>query len=292
MQRKRLFRFVVIIVVGVVAAYLWLCWLLSAIYLSPGRSEAGPAPAGLQDAAFESGGFRVPAWVSPNVETASLVYVLAHGYGGNRARWEPEMRSLERAGFGSIAPAMPGQDASPEPRVGFGITEARTLVDAVKWVRAHHHGPVKIVLMGVSMGGAACWLASEKDPSVDGIITEGAYAEFPAAMSQFFNRRIPLGAILLRPVIWMTTWRSGVKPADIMPVRAAAKWLGRPALVIQAGADDLILRHQANELEKASGAQFWMVPGASHANASGTDPIGYERRTLEFGQSLVMRGAP
>jgi hypothetical protein len=197
------------------------------------------------------------------------------------------MESLQKAGFGAMVPAMPGQDQSPEPNVGFGVSEARTIVDAVKWVRANHPGPVKIVLMGVSMGGAATWLASAIDPSVDAVITEGAYADFPSAMNQFFNRALPGGSILFRPVVWFAGLRSGVRPSLIRPVLAAAKWNGRPALVIQAGEDNLILRENADQLAAASGAELWVVPGATHAGCESTDPADYERRVVEMGRRLL-----
>ena len=78
-----------------------------------------------------------PAWVTPEFATKpkSVVFVLVHGYGGSRDTWAEEMRNFPKEGWSAVAPCMPGQDASPEPEVGFGKREAETVLDTVRWVR-------------------------------------------------------------------------------------------------------------------------------------------------------------
>jgi pimeloyl-ACP methyl ester carboxylesterase len=145
---------------------------------------------------------------------------------------------------------------------------------------------VKIVYMGVSMGGSAAWLASQKDPKAAGVISEGAYARFDQAMDQFFDSKAPGASIYLKPVVWMASAMSGIDPSSIVPMNAAEKWHGRPALVIQAGDDHLILRDHADRLAKCSGGDEWVVPGAEHAGCYSRAPKEYLSRILKFVRAL------
>lgn len=214
-----------------------------------------------------------PGWATPDWHEAPVVFVMAHGYGGSREDWSTLLPAMLKEGYGAVVPCMNGQDASPDKTVGFGPKEAQTIVDTVNWLRRERADRPKIILLGISMGGAACWLASEKDASVDAVISEGAYADFESAMRGWLAR-IP-ASWLLGPAVWIATSKTGIDPKKIRPVDAAAKWHGRPALVIQAGDDQLMPLRHAQELSAASGAPLWVVPGASHAHASVQDLPGY-----------------
>ena len=61
---------------------------------------------------------------------------------------------------------------------------------------------------------------------------------------------------------------TGIDPASIRPIDAAAKWKGKPALVIHGDGDKLIPRGNADRLAQAAGAPLWIVPHCGHAEAS------------------------
>jgi len=160
-------------------------------------------------------------WASPDLAAGNgkpVVFVLAYGYGGTRESWSRAMQELPQMGFECVCPAMPGQEASPAKHVGFGYPEAQTIVDTVRWVRGQYKTQPKIIVWGVSMGGAAAWLASEQDPSIDGVITEGAYAQFDEAMDHWLGRQFPGAHIVLRPMVWMASALDGINPSKIRPV--------------------------------------------------------------------------
>lgn len=262
--------------------YVGACYGLARTYLSPPR-EVPPRAAGLDEVVISTHSGHTPCFLTPGLSSghpSSVVFVMAHGYGGNRGGWELLMTDLRARGYDSIAPAMPGQDASPDKAVGFGIKEARVTVDTVHWVRTHSASKPKIVLLGVSMGGAACWLASEQDPTVDAVVTEGAYARFDEAMKHWFERKAPGSSFYLRPVIWIASWMSGGSPSSVVPVNSAAKWHGRRALVIQGEADTLIGMSHAERLAQAAGCELWRVPRAQHSHC-------YECATQTYVEKLV-----
>ncbi len=267
------------------------CLFLANVYLKPAR-RIPSTPQLLNDATVPTPYGGDPAWVTPGLSvehpTAKVVFVMSHGYGGTRAAWRGIIEKIHEAGYEGIAPAMPGQDASPEPMVGFGLREAKTIVRTVQWVRGRYSAGTqpKIILLGVSMGGAASWLASEQIPDqVDAVITEGAYARFDTAMDQWFDSAVPGGSFLMRPVVFFARRIGGIDPSTIVPVNAAAKWK-KPALVIQGDLDTLILNTNAVQLSTAAACPLWHVRGATHANCYLADEKGYMSHILAVAKQI------
>ncbi|AIE87825.1 alpha/beta hydrolase [Fimbriimonas ginsengisoli] len=271
-----------------VAGYAGICYFLARSYLMPGRhipvmgkglSEVGiPWPGHKED----------PAWCTPgltNGHASKVVFVFAHGYGGDRGSWSEVMPALLKHGIDSVAPAMPGQDASPQPEVGFGIKEAATLNRTAAWVRGQNP-EAKIIYAGVSMGGAAAWLASANDPGAAGVVTEGAYARFDETITTWFERKATGASVYLRPVVWIASAMAGLRPSEVVPMNAASKWKGKPSLVIQGGDDQLIARSHADRLVEASGGKLWVVDGAPHAGCFETRREEYISRLVEFASAL------
>jgi len=274
---KNRWRKLVIVSITVLTAYVGLCAFLARSYLHPRRDLNIMRPISVKEVQIPSGKGNVPSWASPQLAAGNgkpIVFVLAYGYGGNREYWADAMDSLIKRGFECVAPSMPGQDASPDPTVGFGLKEATMVVDTVKWVRSKYKTQPKIVLWGLSMGGAAVWLASEQDPSVDAVVSEGAYSRFDEAMNNWLNRKMPGSSFYLRPMIWMASSEAKIDPSKIVPEDAAAKWR-KPALVIQGADDHLIPMHQAERLAAAAKCPLWVVPDAAHAEC-------YEKAKEEF----------
>lgn len=259
--------------------YVFFCYNLAKGYLSPIR-EIPPLPDGFAEKKVPTRFGPNPTWSAGDPEQANTAYILVHGYGGNREYWTEIAKELEQRGNYVLIPAMPGQDASPAPKVGFGIYEADVILDTVKAVRTLKDAPSKVVVVGVSMGGSATWIAAQKslkpgEPKIDAVVTDGAYAVFREAMDSFFNRKLPGGSFLLRPVVWFAESMSDVKSEAVKPVDAAASWKGRPALVIQGQADTLIVPSHGDRLSKAAGCRQWKIPNAVHAESFEADRNGY-----------------
>ena len=270
---------------GLLAAYLVFCALAARGYLRPAR-ETYPAPEGVLEAKVG----KTPVWATPGLldgRPSRVAFVLAHGYGGTRATWNGLLKDLQKAGIDAVVPAMPGQDANPDPTVGFGRKEARTILECAAWAR--EKGAKRVVGLGISLGGAAMWLASEEEPeTLDGVVSDASFAQFDEAMNRLFSYRLPFpgGATLLTPVVWFARGMSGIDPTKIRPIDAAAKWRGKPALVIQGDADQLIVPSNGRRLSEAAGCPLWLVPGANHAQDYLTDPEGYAKRVIAFARGL------
>lgn len=265
MQRKRRWRRVLYFIAGLGLAYVVGCYFLASRYVRPGTQNGGPPPEGFALAV----GFN--SWVSDTLQSGKPVFVLVHGYGGTQYGWRDVAGALRDKGYGVVIPALPGHDNRTEETSGFAIKESQILVDGAKWIREKSGDQTKIVLVGISMGGAACWIASEKDPSIHAVASEGSFARLEPATKSWFNRKAPGASTYLAPVIWIAKKLSGVDPGDVNPVEAAAKWRGKPSLVIHGDLDELFPLANGKELAEAAGTELWTVKGATHAHCSDID---------------------
>lgn len=285
MQRKRRARRVVLIALAVLVGYLGGCLLLARTYLRPIRTV--PAlPTGFSEIAIPASPYPIPAWEA-GPASAPVTFLFAHGYGGSRADWTETMRGLADAGYHSVALAMPGQDASPDPTVGFGIKEADAIEAAVRELRRMRPNR-PIVLVGLSMGGAAAWIAAGRGAEVSAVVTEGAYADFGEASRGWIGRLFPGARWVLSPVIPLGRWMSGLDPDRERPVDGAAKWRG-PSLVIQGEEDRLIGRSHADRLADAADAPLWMVEGARHAQCQSVAPIDYQGKLRDVAHEVATK---
>lgn len=261
MRRKRRWRRLIYFFVGLSLAYVTGCYYLASKYVRPGTTNEGPPP---RDFAQTTG---INAWAS-KIEPGQSIYILVHGYGGSQFGWNDVADGLKDMGVGVVIPALPGHDNRTDETSGFALKESQIVLDTVQWARARAGKDVKIVLVGISMGGAACWLASERDPTIHAVATEGSFARLEPATKGWFNRKAPGASTYLSPVIWFAKRMSGVDPALVNPVEAAAKWRGKPSLVIHGDEDQLFPVENGKELATASGGELWIVEGATHAHCS------------------------
>ncbi|HWD41300.1 MAG TPA: alpha/beta fold hydrolase [Fimbriimonas sp.] len=278
------------VLLGVLALYLGACYRLALAYIHPDRLTV-TCPPTLTTVLMPSRYGPTPSWETHGLASgrpSKVVFVLVHGYGGSRESWSTVMTDLFSKGFDSVAPSMPGQDASPAKSVGFGISESHTIVDAVKWVRSVAPAS-KVIVFGMSMGGGATWIATKEDPTIDGVVTDSAFARFDEAMNCFFDRKLPLGHIFLSPVVTIASWMTKLDPSTVRPVDEAKLWHGKPALIIQGGADTLVTPDQGERLAEAAGCPMWTVSGAEHVQSYSEQPVAYLEHLVAFAHSLEGR---
>lgn len=208
------------------------------------------------------------------------VFVFVHGLGGNMKHWTDAMSSLAGKGYASITVAMPGHDDSPYERVGFGPLESTVVHDAAREARTRWPG-AKVVLVGVSLGGSACWLAVQRDPTcADGVVSESAFARLEPAVDGWFSRMGSLGQILFAPTRWMATRMADVDPTQVNPVVSAQIFQG-PSAILHAENDKVIARSHGEELAKAVGAELQIISGCAHAQGYSSSPGRMEEAMLD-----------
>lgn len=288
MRQKRRWRKVLYFFLGLGLAYVVGCYYLASKYVRPGTTNGGSPAAGFHESSHPN------AWLSANLVnpgSPTTTFVLVHGYGGSQFGWNSVSSELSKKGYGVIIPALPGHDNLTADTSGFAVKESAIVRETARWVKAQTGGKSKVVVVGISMGGAACWLASVNCAEIDAIATEGCFARLEPATKQWFDRKAPGASTYLYPVIWFAKRMTGVDPATVNPVEAAAKWKGKPALIIHGDLDALFATTDAHALAEASGGEFWSVSGATHAHCSDVALDEYVKR-LEKLADLVPKPDP
>ena len=159
MTRASLWVFAVAVVCAV--AYLVVCYVVTARLSAPVRRpvERTPADFGLGYREVEvrsSDGLRLSAWWVEGVDS-SRAAVLVHGWGADKSsRHVLETAAVyEEAGFDVLMIDPRGHGGSEGDRVTLGYREVRDVRGALSWLEKRGFDPVRVVLHGWSMGGAA-----------------------------------------------------------------------------------------------------------------------------------------
>jgi pimeloyl-ACP methyl ester carboxylesterase len=279
---------------GLVLTYLALCFVLANLVVSRHSLKVPVRP---KEFVVWEPVPKVPAWASPGVpmKASPYLFIFAHGVKADRSFFQGTALELMKRGYDVVLLPMPGHDENPDGTLGFGPKEAELIKATINAVKAKN-----IVLVGCSLGGAVSWLASD-DPRVNGVVTECAFSHLEPITRRWFDRKMPVGALLLRPVIWMASAMVGLDPADVNPAESARLWdHSKPALVIQAADDKLVPTSQGEELAKASGAEYWEVPNLEHAQCQrcGKEYIDRVERVMQkvirngYSEDHTMPGGP
>lgn len=209
--------------------------------------------------------------VVPGIDDDRLV-------GGITLRLAP---ALLAAGYDVLAIDLRAEGESESAMQTFGAGEQWDVVGAVAMAR--RLGADRVAVLGFSLGGASALLAAARDPSVDAVVADSAFAELRDVIVHELtvNDRLPgpaadYGLLLFRAM-------SGVDPATVSPVTAIAA-IDRPVLLVHGDADGTVPVGDSERLLRAAGgsASRWVVPGGTHARSYFIDPAAYTARLLAF----------
>lgn len=284
MRQKRRFRKVGFLLLGLAAAYVGLTVLFAFQYLRPVGLPSGPRPEYLEEVRISHQGYSIPTWatagISSGERSGGVVFVLVHGYGGRRDEQLALAERLEAHGE-VLIPAMAGQGPSEATQVGFSVAESEELISVAKWAKGQTGEETRVVLVGISLGGASCWTAAGKEPELfEAVITDSAFARMDWATADFMGTESPVRRLLSGPVVTLASRMSGVSPSEIRPMDWAAKYRGR-GLIVRGAADPMFGMRHAEALAEATGFEVWSVEGAGHAEAAAVALDDYAARILE-----------
>jgi pimeloyl-ACP methyl ester carboxylesterase len=245
---------------GALAVYLGLCLALALSYV--GHKTKRP----FVDRNFprmDADGLPMQA---SSGDAARPIVLLIHGYGGSPNSWRELASEMRCREWGVVIPWMCGHGENPESRVSFGPREALEVRRAVRWIRKNWGTERPLVVVGVSLGGAATWLASD-ELGIDAIVTEGTFTRLDLARRRWMNLLVPGGAAVLAPVNVFGSWLSGTDVSAVNPINHAAAWRGRPGLIVHCENDILMPQSEAEAFASETGWDVWVVLGRGHAEA-------------------------
>jgi uncharacterized protein len=242
---------------------------------------------------FETHHFRnangaiLEAWFVPGSDDRAIV-ALFHGYGAAKSTLLSVAGGFHRLGYGTLLVDFYGSGGSSGFGTTIGVNEADDVAAASEYI-SRRWPERKIVLYGISMGGAAVLRAiAEEGVEPDAVIVEAA---FDSLLNTARNRcravglpGSPLAELLL---FWGSVQNRfnffSHNPADY------ARTVNQPALILHGEQDDRAPVDQGRRIARAIGAnaRFVSYAGVSHMPIVEARPEEWTRDLAAFLQRIL-----
>jgi pimeloyl-ACP methyl ester carboxylesterase len=245
-------------------------------------------------------------------ETRVGVLVFCHEYLSDRWSFRPYTDHLRDQGFDLFTfdfrnHGASASDPTYHPLQWVTDHEVRDLRAALAYVRARSDcDPADVGLFGVSRGGSTALVVAATEPSVWGIITDGAFPTRGTMLAYILRwaeiyvgnpylwKRMPLW--VFRFLSWTGRLRSEKRLKCRFPdvEHAVARLAPRPWLMIHGAKDAYIGPKIAEALfaEAREPKELWIVPKAKHNRCREVDPHAYTARLGRFLEQHAPRRAP
>lgn len=222
----------------------------------------------------------------PNPADQGKTVIISHGYKGNRETMANYAKMFYELGFNILLPDDRAHGDSAGKYINFGWLDRLDYIHWIEQIIGKNGEDEKILLFGVSMGGATVeMLSGEKLPSqVKAIIADCGYASIREELVYLLHNQYHLPEYPIEPLIsTITKQRLGYYLNDVSSTEQLKK-NRRPILFIHGGKDTYVPVKMAYENYASTKApkQLWIVRNASHAESFWYNPANYKHRVSEF----------
>ncbi len=222
-------------------------------------------------------------WVGPREPSA--VAIVAHGYLMNRSELSPAAVWLAERGCASVVFDLRAHGKSGGRKCGFGVYESKDVEAAARYARARAPN-AKIVLIGSSMGSAACAFAAASHPGLaDALVIDSCYGRMPGAVLgwwRFLGGRAL--CVVLAPTVVLAWPFARVNPFKVDVAGSLARCEEIPVLLLHGSADNLALPKEAERNLAACRGESRLVwfDGCGHSEGRWLFPDQYREALLDF----------
>jgi uncharacterized protein len=232
-------------------------------------------------------GLSLVAYWLPAAEPTANTVILAHGYSSRAMHMSDFARFYhEQMGWNVLLPDARGHGASEGAYIGFGWPDR---LDYLQWIDlaiARTGAGARIVLHGISMGGATVLMVSgESLPSnVVAVVEDCGYTSADDVLTWQLRRMYNLPREPLIPdTSRLTKQRAGYSFEEASALEAV-KRSRIPTLFIHGDADTFVPFDMVHRLYDACPAEkeLFVVHGATHGMSFWTDQAGYEAAVRAF----------
>ncbi|MEJ7637460.1 MAG: alpha/beta fold hydrolase [Singulisphaera sp.] len=251
----------------------------------------------------------VGTYVSTPAASRVGVLVFCHEYLSDRWSFQPYIASLLGLGFDIFSFDFRNHGASPcalayRPLQWVSDHEVCDLRAALAYLRSRpDRYPAGFGVLGVSRGGGTALAVAADDPSVWGVVTDGAFPT-RGTMNSYSKRWAQIyvspGLFRLLPtwIYFFVGWAARIRSQKRLSCRypsierAVSRLAPRPWLMIHGAKDTYIGPEIARSLFARAGdpKEFWLVPLAKHNRCREVQPEAYaERIELFFGRYAPRR---
>ncbi|KRO04007.1 alpha beta hydrolase [Levilactobacillus paucivorans] len=229
---------------------------------------------------------RMVAEYIPAETPSDKTVIISHGYKGNGETMANFAQMYHQLGFNVLLPDDRGHGESAGKYISFGWLDRLDYLQWIQQVIDRADANVKILLFGVSMGGATMeMLSGETLPAqVKAIIADCGYSSIEAELTYLLKRQFHLPKYPIEPLVsTISKRRLGYYLGDVTATDQLKK-NKRPILFIHGEQDVYVPVGMAYENYAATHApkQLWIVRNASHAESFWINPDRYRTHVTEF----------
>nr|WP_225421268.1 alpha/beta hydrolase [Levilactobacillus fuyuanensis] len=229
---------------------------------------------------------RMVAEYIPAETPSDKTVIISHGYKGNGETMANFAQMYHRLGFNVLLPDDRGHGESAGKYISFGWLDRLDYLQWIQQVIDRSNADVKILMFGVSMGGATMEMLSGESlpPQVKAIIADCGYSSIEAELTYLLKRQFHLPKYPIEPLVsTISKRRLGYYLGDVTATDQLKK-NKRPILFIHGEKDVYVPVGMAYENYAATHAakQLWIVKNASHAESFWINPTRYQTHVEEF----------
>jgi len=238
-------------------------------------------------------GLNLKAFLIPSsIEGQKVFVLLAHGYNSKALDMGPYARFFnEELNFNVFLPDDRGHGQSDGKYIGFGWHDRLDCMNWINFLIKTFGNDIKILLFGVSMGGATVLMLSgeELPQNVKGVISDCAYTSAKDILTYQLKRLYGLPPFPVMNITSLITWfRAGYSLSRASAVRQVKK-TKLPILFIHGREDTFVPFYMVNELYEAckSQKQLFIAEGAGHGESFVKEHNAYRETVKEFVQRIM-----
>jgi len=253
----------VLVLLAVILCF-WLAFHLTLLRTlrAPRRSGGDMAPGMRRETIAAVNGRALSLRWWPQSRPDAPAVLIMHGWGGYGGELIGHASRLHHAGYAVLLPDARCHGDSADDSFASLPRFAEDVESALGWLRERVPG-APCILVGHSLGGAACLLVASRRRDITAVVSISAFAHPQEMMNRWLQGYGRFGRWLGRPVLAYVQWVIGQRFDRIAAVNTARR-LHCPLLVIHGARDETVPVEDARRIAAAAGTLPVLQPDADH----------------------------
>ncbi|MBQ5850292.1 MAG: alpha/beta hydrolase, partial [Lachnospiraceae bacterium] len=225
-------------------------------------------------------------------QSGSLWAIIIHGYKSSNTKMMDFGAEYYNRGYNVLLPNNRAHGDSQGDYIGMGWLDKDDIILWIDWIK-QQDSQAKILIHGVSMGGATAMMLSGSNPKgVIGYINDCGYTTVWEIFESELYKRFSLPAF---PVLHISELVASVKAGYNFKEASAinaVKSCNKPILFIHGNRDDFVPIKMGYETYEAANCvkEMYVVEKAGHAEAKDYNPKAYWEKVFDFINSNMLNG--
>ena len=217
-------------------------------------------------------------------QKSDTVAILCHGYRGTAYRdFSGGASEVLHLGYNVILIDERAHGASKGHSITFGIRETKDVIKWVEYARNRFGKDIKIVLIGISMGGATVLMCADKIEGDVKIIADCPFSA-PNIMLKETIKSLKLSPSFFYPILNLSALIFTHTNMNKLSAYDAVNNTNHPILIIHGDHDQVVPHHISEDLYKKhpDKIQYELFPGANHGMSYLVDKPRYQQLIKDF----------